>query len=97
MTWLDILDQIEAGGSDPWPGYKYSGSLRPVYPLSPWRAVPDHIQKPDYAETGIPLSEQNIRNSSTIEVLPKKDIDIMRKVCKVGSLSAFAYGNIFWS
>ena len=74
---------LEAGGSDPWPGYKYSGPLRPVYPLSPRRAIPDHIQKPDYAETGIPLSEQNIRSSSTIEALPKQDIDALRKVCKV--------------
>ncbi|KAF9108118.1 Methionine aminopeptidase 1 [Mortierella sp. AM989] len=73
----------EGGGSDPWPGFKYSGSLRPVYPLSPRRDVPAHIQKPDYADTGIPLSEQNIRSSSTIEVLPKKDIDVLRKVCKI--------------
>ncbi|KAF8973444.1 Methionine aminopeptidase 1, partial [Entomortierella lignicola] len=73
----------EAGGSDPWPGFKYSGPLRPLYPLSPFRAVPDHIQKPDYAETGIPYSEQNIRSSSTIEVLPKSDIDILRNVCKL--------------
>ncbi|KAG0345802.1 Methionine aminopeptidase 1 [Podila humilis] len=73
----------EAGGSDPWPGYKYSGTLRPVYPLSSRRAVPDNIQKPDYAETGIPLSEQNIRSSSTIEVLPNEDIDVLRKVCQI--------------
>ncbi|KAF9585710.1 Methionine aminopeptidase 1 [Lunasporangiospora selenospora] len=73
----------EEGGSDPWPGFKYTGPLRPRYPLSPFRTVPDHIEKPDYAETGIPLSEQNIRSSSTIEVLPPKDIEIMRKVCKI--------------
>lgn len=74
---------LEQGGSDPWPGYKYSGTLRPVYPLSPRRTVPAHIQKPDYADTGIPLSEQNIRSSSVIEALPKEDIDVLRKVCKV--------------
>jgi len=51
--------------------------------LSAPRKVPDNIQKPDYAETGIPLSEQNIRSSSVIEVLPKEDIDTLRKVCKV--------------
>jgi hypothetical protein len=56
-----------------------------VYPLSPHRTVPDHIKKPDYADTGIPLSEQNIRSSSVIEVLPKEDIDVLRKVCKVMS------------
>jgi hypothetical protein len=75
---------IDKGGSDPWAGrFRYTGPLRPFYPLSPTRTVPDHIQKPDYAEDGIPRSEMRIRGSATIEVLPKEDIDIMRRVCKV--------------
>ncbi|KAG0262669.1 Methionine aminopeptidase 1 [Mortierella polycephala] len=73
----------ETGGSDPWPGYKYTGSLRPHYPLSPMRKVPDHISMPDYAKTGIPLSEQMVRSSSTIEILSLEDIDQMRKVCQL--------------
>ena len=28
------------------------GTVRPVYPLSPKRAVPDHISRPDYADDG---------------------------------------------
>ncbi len=59
--------------------------MRPVYPLSPRRAVPDNILKPDYAETGIPLSEQNIRSSSPLSAFPKVDIDALRKVCKVSN------------
>ena len=37
----------------------------------------------DYAETGIPVSEQNVRASSTIKSLNEKEIEGMRKVCKV--------------
>ena len=46
------------GHFNPFPTYPFTGSLRPVYPLSPRRAVPDKIRKPDYAVTGIPKSEQ---------------------------------------
>lgn len=38
---------------DPFSTFGYTGPLRPVYPLSPRRTVPDHIEKPDYAETGL--------------------------------------------
>jgi methionyl aminopeptidase len=37
----------------------------------------------DYAETSIPISEQNVRASSNIKVLNAEEIDGMRKVCKV--------------
>lgn len=30
--------------------YPFTGTMRPVYPLSAKRAVPAHIQKPDYAD-----------------------------------------------
>lgn len=30
--------------------YKFTGTMRPVYPLSEKRAIPDHIEKPDYAD-----------------------------------------------
>ncbi|KAK3824862.1 MAG: MetAP 1 [Benniella sp.] len=78
-----LVALASGGGSNPWPSFKFSGSLRPMYPLSPRRAVPSHIQKPDYADTGIPLSERSIRGSATIQVLPKDDIDQLRKVCKI--------------
>ncbi|PWS21024.1 hypothetical protein DKP78_25770, partial [Enterococcus faecium] len=35
--------------TDPWPGYRYTGKLRPLYPLTPKRPVPGTIQRPDYA------------------------------------------------
>lgn len=47
-----------AGHFNPFPTYNFSGSLRPSYPLSPRRKVPDSIRHPDYASHGIPKSEQ---------------------------------------
>jgi methionyl aminopeptidase len=37
---------------NPFPQFHFTGTLRPVYPLSPKRLVPEHIHLPDYAETG---------------------------------------------
>lgn len=47
-----------AGYYNPFPAYSFSGPLRPVYPLSPRRTVPERIRHPDYAQNGIPRSEQ---------------------------------------
>ncbi|CAH3123419.1 unnamed protein product [Porites lobata] len=62
---------------NPWPGFKFSGKLRP-WPQSPRREVPDHIAKPDYAETGVPLSEIKSKQSTQIRVLSKDEIEKMR-------------------
>ncbi|KAI9490924.1 peptidase M24, structural domain-containing protein [Zychaea mexicana] len=75
--------KIESEPHNPFPNYKFTGPLRPVYPLSPKREVPGEIAKPDYAVTGIPVSEQNVRASSTIKCLNEKEIEGMRKVCKI--------------
>lgn len=40
------------GTFNPFNNFRFTGSLRPVYPLSPTRAVPEHIKRPDYAESG---------------------------------------------
>lgn len=40
------------GTFNPFYNHRFSGSLRPVYPLSPPRIVPEHIKRPDYAESG---------------------------------------------
>lgn len=47
-----------AGHFNPFPAYPFTGPLRPVYPLSPRRTVPERIPHPDYAHNGIPRSEQ---------------------------------------
>jgi methionyl aminopeptidase len=71
---------------NPFPNYPFTGSLRPVYPLSPKRHVPDHIQKPDYADhpQGYPLSEMSLRGSTKIKQLSPSEIEKMRAVCRIG-------------
>lgn len=58
------------------------GKLRPAT-VSPRRSVPDHIEKPDYAETGEPLSERAARKSIVIDVKTPEEIEAMRVVCRV--------------
>jgi methionyl aminopeptidase len=47
-----ILKHLD-GTYNPFTGYSYTGTLRPAYPLSSTRKVPDHIPRPDYAEHGL--------------------------------------------
>uniref|UniRef100_A0A3P9L612 Methionine aminopeptidase n=1 Tax=Oryzias latipes TaxID=8090 RepID=A0A3P9L612_ORYLA len=85
-------NQIEANNcvekdinTDPWPGYRYTGKLRPYYPLTPMRLVPSGIQRPDYADhpRGMSESEQFLKGTSQIKILSPEDIEGMRVVCKL--------------
>lgn len=67
---------------NPFPTFPYTGSLRPVYPLSPRRPVPDSIPHPDYAADGIPKLERKLGRNK-IAILDKKEQDGMRKVCRL--------------
>lgn len=59
LTRPNMVSYPDADGHfNPFPAYPFTGSLRPVYPLSPRRTVPDRVGKPDYAGNGIPASEQ---------------------------------------
>lgn len=71
------------GTFNPFPAYPYTGSLRPVYPLSERRKVPASVQLPDYAKDGIPRSEQKFVGRNKIAVLNAKEIEGMRKVCRL--------------
>lgn len=71
----------ETGNYNPFPTYPFTGPLRPAYPLSPKRQVPESISRPDYAVSGIPKSSFVRRNQ--IEQLDKKAQDAMRKVCRL--------------
>lgn len=68
---------------DKFKGYSFFGKLRPGK-ISPKRAVPGHIVRPDYADTGIPLSEQKSRASYNVEPIKPEDIPIMREACRIG-------------
>lgn len=54
---------------NPWPHFHFTGKLRPGR-VSPKRAVPAHIERPDYADhpEGVPISEQAMRGAE-IKVL----------------------------
>ncbi|MGH0154505.1 UNVERIFIED_CONTAM: hypothetical protein FKN15_029400 [Acipenser sinensis] len=71
--------------TDPWPGYRFTGKLRPCYPLTPMRPVPSYIQRPDYADhpLGMSESEQSLKGTSQIKILSSEDIEGMRVVCKL--------------
>lgn len=87
-------------------GYKWTGPLRPKYPLSRKREVPSHIPRPDYADHRklVPLryhirtlteslhlaqgvSQIEQKTYHQIKTLNGREIEGMRKVCKVGETS----------
>ena len=68
---------------DPWPGFRYTGSVRACYPLSPPRSLPLNIERPDYAQDGEPKSERDIKLSSLIRQLSLNEQSKMRIVCRM--------------
>lgn len=68
---------------NPFATYNFTGELRPTYPLSARREVPDHIQKPDYAKTGRPLGEIKNDRLGKIAQYGPSDIEKLRKVGKL--------------
>ncbi|EKM82708.1 hypothetical protein AGABI1DRAFT_34709 [Agaricus bisporus var. burnettii JB137-S8] len=70
-------------GNNPWPSFNFTGSVRPVYPLSPTREVPAHIPRPDYAEDGVPKSELR-KVGQPPRILSPEEQQKMRVVCRLG-------------
>ncbi|KAI1822772.1 methionine aminopeptidase 1 [Xylaria intraflava] len=66
---------------NPFPAYTFTGTVRPVYPLSPKRTVPMSIRRPDWAETGIPVGEQRYGTKWTL--LDTEGREGMRKVARL--------------
>ncbi|KAG6854304.1 hypothetical protein C0991_008199 [Blastosporella zonata] len=75
--------KTEDGTYNPFPNYAYTGSIRPVYPLSNTRVVPDHIPRPDYAADGRPASEVK-RAGQPPRLLTPEEQDKMRTACRLG-------------
>ncbi|KAL5019365.1 hypothetical protein ScPMuIL_005087 [Solemya velum] len=75
----------ESGIYNPWPGFHFTGALR-AFPVSPKLEVPDTIKRPDYADSaeGIPVSERQMRGSSSIKILDEDEQEGMRVACKLG-------------
>ncbi|KAF8486479.1 methionine aminopeptidase [Gautieria morchelliformis] len=70
------------GTYNPFTGFKFTGEIRPVYPLSPRRHVPPEVPRPDYAEDGIPTSER-LRSGQPPRILDKNEQEKMRVVCRL--------------
>ena len=67
----------------PYRSYFFTGDLRPAH-ISPPRPVPDSIVKPDYAVTGIPVSEEAARtDSDSIPVIQGDQVEDLRYVACV--------------
>lgn len=81
----DIVQPPKDGTYNPFPKYPFSGTLRPVYPLSPRREVPAHIPRPDYAlrEDGVPISEMRTLGHPP-RILNADEIQKMRTACRLG-------------
>jgi methionyl aminopeptidase len=62
--------------------FHYTGKLR-AGRVSARLPVPDHIPKPDYWETGIPVSEEQEKGSNVVKTLSKEEIQHMREACRV--------------
>ncbi|KAI4527840.1 methionine aminopeptidase [Schizophyllum commune Tattone D] len=73
----------DANAYNPFPNYNFTGTLRPMYPLSPRRPVPDHIPRPDYAKDGVPTSEIR-RSGGAPRILNAEEIEKMRTVSRLG-------------
>ncbi|KAF2863342.1 peptidase M24 [Piedraia hortae CBS 480.64] len=79
-----VVSEPDADGHyNPFPTFSFTGTLRPSYPLSPRRSLPESIARPDYASSGIPRSEHNIVRRNKLKVLSKEEQDAMRKVCRL--------------
>lgn len=55
--------------------------MRPIYPLSPPRPVPESVPHPNYAKDGDP--KYKFTDRTTVKILDKKKIEGMRKVCRL--------------
>ncbi|VDB82934.1 unnamed protein product [Peniophora sp. CBMAI 1063] len=79
---LDDPSINKNGTFNPFPHFAFSGTMRPVYPLSQKRELPAHIMRPDYAEGAIPISENRMR-AAPPRVLSSEEIEKMRTVCRM--------------
>ncbi|CAB4254789.1 similar to Saccharomyces cerevisiae YLR244C MAP1 Methionine aminopeptidase, catalyzes the cotranslational removal of N-terminal methionine from nascent polypeptides [Maudiozyma barnettii] len=69
---------------NPFPKFKFGGDVRPNYPLTPKRYVPENIEKPDWSQDGLPVDEQKNDRTNEIPVYTKEEIKKIRKACVLG-------------
>ncbi|CAL8464040.1 g3575 [Coccomyxa elongata] len=81
-TWA-FVTQRGRGRSFTMPSFSWTSPLRPER-VSPRREVPADIPRPDYAETGQPLSEIESRQQSIVLVRSADEIKGIREACLIG-------------
>ncbi|KAG6749374.1 hypothetical protein POTOM_046418 [Populus tomentosa] len=64
------------------PHFDWTGGLRP-YPISPYRVVPPHIDRPDWAVDGIPKIEPSSDFQHVVEIKNPEQIERMRETCRI--------------
>ncbi|KAF9012850.1 methionine aminopeptidase [Hymenopellis radicata] len=78
-----LFERDSSGTYNPFPNFEYTGSMRPVYPLSGKRTVPDHIPRPEYAADGKPLAEDRAFGAPPT-ILTLEEQEKMRTVSRLG-------------
>eukprot|EP00882_Tetradesmus_deserticola_P013224 GHRQ01014021.1.p1 GENE.GHRQ01014021.1~~GHRQ01014021.1.p1 ORF type:complete len:383 (+),score=166.99 GHRQ01014021.1:1308-2456(+) len=81
-AWLFCTKRGKAR-SDTMPGYAWTGPLRPAR-IGPTRQVPEHIQRPDYAVTGIATAEQESKQQRAVAIRSAEEAAGIRRACRVG-------------
>ncbi|PHH59429.1 hypothetical protein CDD81_3215 [Ophiocordyceps australis] len=72
-----------SGYYNPFPTFPFSGTLRPVYPLSERRTVPKSIPHPVWWEDGDPRYSRSPINRNKVEILDAQAQQAMRKSCRL--------------
>jgi methionyl aminopeptidase len=65
-------------------GVNFTGAVRPFAVTPQMRVTKPGIDLPDYALSGVPVSELSAKMSRTIEVNTPAQIDALRRVCRLG-------------
>ena len=68
------------GRSKKRPLYQWTGKLRP-HPVSPYRSVPAHIGRPDYASTGWPADEMESKKQNVVHLHSPAEVEGIRAAC----------------
>ncbi|KAK5983895.1 Methionine aminopeptidase [Trichostrongylus colubriformis] len=70
---------------NPWPNYKFTGSLRPAR-VTPRRAVPQSIPRPDYAlhPQGVSFEERQAKKNREVKILDDEEKEGLRVACRLG-------------